>query len=74
MICVSVAERELVDALSALEAAERVADLCEIRLDALKNPVVLPFLERAQKGLIFTFRAVEEGGKRHYPGTEGRAW
>lgn len=62
MICVSVAERELADALSALKAAEKIADLCEIRLDALESPSVLPFLEKAQKGLIFTFRAVEEGG------------
>ncbi len=67
MICVSVAERDLKEALSALKEAERLADLTEIRLDALDRPEVKPFLEAAQKPLLFTFRAKEEGGLKEVP-------
>ncbi len=62
MICVSLLEEDLQTALELLPKAEAVADLVEIRLDALKEPACKPFLERARRPLLFTFRCPEEGG------------
>ena len=67
MICVSLVEEDLTQALDLLPRAEEVADLVEIRLDALKAPAVKPFLARAKKPLLFTYRAKNEGGFRESP-------
>ncbi|AEH44242.1 3-dehydroquinate dehydratase, type I [Thermodesulfatator indicus DSM 15286] len=62
MICVSLVEKTRGEALQALARAESLADLIEIRLDALESPEIDLFLERANKSLLFTYRAREEGG------------
>ncbi len=61
-ICISLVEKGLEAALEALSQAETLADLVEIRLDALESPAVRPFLERARLPLLFTFRDAAEGG------------
>ncbi len=63
-ICVSLVEKGLEPALKALVKAETMADLVEIRLDALDTPVVKPFLEQRRLPLLFTFRDATEGGLR----------
>ncbi len=65
MICVSVAEPTVEQALDTLRQVSG-ADLCEIRLDALEEPRLKPFLEHRER-LLFTFRAREEGGFREVP-------
>ncbi len=67
MICVSLVEEDLTSAFALLPQAEKVADLIEIRLDALREPAVAPFLNLARKPLLFTFRAKEEGGFKEVP-------
>ncbi len=62
MICVSLIGKTLKEAASSLEEAQEAADMVEIRLDALLDPALMPFLEKAKKPLLFTFRAQEEGG------------
>ncbi len=67
MICVSLVENKVSSALSACERAAEVADLIEIRLDALEEPQVAPFFRVTEKPLLFTCRAREEGGFREFP-------
>ena len=55
-------------ALRAVEEASRLADLVELRVDYLKNPILEPFLARRKKPLILTNRRRDEGGR--YPGKE----
>ena len=74
MICVSIAEPTVEDALTTLAQAEAQADLFEIRLDALEKPAVAPFLSVRKKPLLFTFRAEEEGGFRPVPLSERLRW
>ena len=52
MICVSLVEKEEEAALAALTEAARVAQMAEIRLDALREPRVAPFLARAEIPLL----------------------
>lgn len=61
-ICVSIADSSLDAALAAAKAAESLADVVEIRLDSLAEPVVEPFLAQAAKPLLFTCRPDWEGG------------
>ncbi|MBX6423517.1 type I 3-dehydroquinate dehydratase [Thermosulfurimonas sp. F29] len=74
MICVSIAEPTVEDALTTLAQAEAQADLCEIRLDALEEPAVAPFLPARRKPLLFTFRAEDEGGFRSVPLPQRLRW
>ncbi len=67
MICVSLVENKVTSALSACERAAEVADLIEIRLDALEDPQVAPFFRVTEKPLLFTCRAREEGGFQELP-------
>ncbi len=62
MICVSIVEQEIEAALEALKEASRVAEMAEIRLDALKEPTVEPFLSSTKIPLLFTYRDPAEGG------------
>ena len=62
MICVSIVEQEIEAALEALKEASRVAEMAEIRLDALKEPTVDPFLSSSEIPLLFTYRDPKEGG------------
>lgn len=68
MICVSVAEAKVDQALAAAKKVERLGDVIEIRLDTLRPPAVSPFMERLHCPLLFTNRSVEEGGA--YEGAE----
>lgn len=62
-VCVSIAEKELSQALALAQAAAALADLVEIRLDALATPDFAPFLAHLPKGpLLFTCRPEWEGG------------
>jgi len=67
-ICVSIADPSVDAALAAAKAAEPLADVIEIRLDSLAEPVIEPFLARLQKPLLFTCRPTWEGG--NYAGEE----
>lgn len=68
-ICVSIAERDPQRALQLAMAAAPLADVLEIRLDALKNPDFGQFLASITgTPLLFTCRPVWEGGSFH--GTE----
>lgn len=61
-ICVSIANKTAEEAIAAAVAVEADADVIEIRLDALSNPVIQPFLTALSKPLLFTNRAAWEGG------------
>ncbi len=67
MICVSLVENKVSSALSACERASEVADVVEVRLDALEEPQVAPFFRVTEKPLLFTCRAREEGGFQDLP-------
>ncbi len=62
MICISIVEKDLEVALTALKKAQGVADWVEIRLDALEKPCIKPFIEHSALPLLFTFRDRTEGG------------
>ena len=66
MICVSLVASTAEEILQQAEGLQE-ADLLEIRLDALEEPRVAPFLEKIRRPLLFTFRAREEGGLREAP-------
>ena len=61
-VCVSITNNSVSEALASAKAVENGADVIEIRLDALKNPEVAPFIEQLTKPLLFTNRAKWEGG------------
>ncbi|MBU0483004.1 MAG: type I 3-dehydroquinate dehydratase [Proteobacteria bacterium] len=61
-LCVAIALRDEAAALIAAREAERLADVIEIRLDALSAPRVETFINGLAKPLIFTNRAGWEGG------------
>lgn len=68
-VCVTIAEKELSLALGLAQAAAPLADLLEIRLDALAMPDFAPFLANLQgEQLLFTCRPEWEGGG--YRGSE----
>ena len=66
MICLSLLEPTVKRMLHQIRTLHR-ADLLEIRLDALEEPKVAPFLDVASPPLLFTFRALGEGGLRDVP-------
>jgi len=50
-------------AVGAIKAANRVADLIELRVDYVKDPDLAPLIENAKKPFIVTNRRREEGGR-----------
>lgn len=62
-VCVSIAERDLPRALGLAAKAVSLADVLEIRLDALAAPDFSPFLENLPgAALLFTCRPEWDGG------------
>ncbi len=62
-ICVSIADRDLGRALALAKTAAEQADVLEIRLDALAEPLITPFVEELKVPLLFTCRPEWEGGE-----------
>jgi 3-dehydroquinate dehydratase-1/3-dehydroquinate dehydratase/shikimate dehydrogenase len=62
-ICVSISERDVDKALSSARAAAEKADVVEIRLDALAEPAIAPFIKNIDVPLLFTCRPEWEGGE-----------
>lgn len=62
LICVSVAQPSVELAMAAAEQLHGQADVIEIRLDALAQPMVAPFMEKLRTPLLFTHRPQWEGG------------
>ncbi len=67
-ICLPIVERSVERALPAIEEANRLADLIELRMDYLKEPELEPLLKVGEKPFIVTNRRKEEGGR--YRGDE----
>jgi 3-dehydroquinate dehydratase type I len=67
-ICLPIVETSVANALQAIEEANRLADLIEIRVDYLRTPDLETLLEAGEKPLIVTNRRREEGGR--YRGDE----
>jgi len=67
-ICIPIVETSLQKALRAIQQANRLADLIELRIDYLKKPKIDTFLKGSQKPFIITNRRKEEGGR--YQGDE----
>jgi 3-dehydroquinate dehydratase type I len=67
-ICIPIVEISLEKALRAIQQANRVADLIELRIDYLKKPEIATLLHGSQKPFIVTHRRKEEGGR--YQGDE----
>ena len=63
LICVAIGRATVDEALAAAEQAEELADVIEIRLDALDAPAIGPFVQALQRPLLFTNRPVWEGGQ-----------
>ena len=61
-ICVSVAGKDISEAIDIARQSESLADVIEIRLDSLPRPQVAPFIEHLAKPLLFTNRPEWEGG------------
>jgi 3-dehydroquinate dehydratase-1/3-dehydroquinate dehydratase/shikimate dehydrogenase len=61
-ICVSVADGDADRALALAVGAAAKASVLEIRLDALAQPVIAPFVAKVGVPLLFTCRPVWEGG------------
>ncbi len=68
LICVSIGQKTVENALAAAGKVVEVADVIEIRLDTLKKSEVIPFTTALDKPLLFTHRPVWEGGL--YAGAE----
>jgi 3-dehydroquinate dehydratase type I len=67
-ICVSIVEKTVEKALQAIEEANYLADLIELRVDYLKEPELVSFMKKRKKPFIITNRRKEEGGR--YRGDE----
>lgn len=67
-ICVPIVETTVEKALEAIEEANNLADLIELRVDYLKEPELAPFMKNRKKPFIITNRRKEEGGR--YRGDE----
>lgn len=61
-ICVAVAAATVSEAIRLARGAEGLADVIEIRLDALTEPAIAPFFAELKQPLLFTHRPVWEGG------------
>ena len=62
LICVSVAQPKVALALAAAERLQGQADVIELRLDALADAAVAPFMSQLRTPLLFTNRPQWEGG------------
>ncbi len=67
-VCIPITETTVEKALMAIEAANPLADLVEVRADYLKQVKLAVLLEKRRKPFIVTHRRKEEGGK--YKGEE----
>ncbi len=67
-ICLPIVERSVERALPAIEEANRLADLIELRLDYLREPQLEPLLKVGEKPFVVTNRRKEEEGR--YRGDE----
>ena len=62
LICVAIGKGSVAEAIDAAEIASVEADVVEIRVDALHDPAIEPFLTRIDRPLLFTCRPDWEGG------------
>ena len=62
-ICIPILETTAERASLAVEKANGLADLIELRVDYLKLPTLEPLLARGKKPVIVTSRRKEEGGR-----------
>ncbi|MDI7261564.1 MAG: type I 3-dehydroquinate dehydratase [Thermodesulfobacteriota bacterium] len=69
-ICIPIVETTIAKALKAIGEANRMADLLELRVDYLRNPVLGRLSFGGKKPFIITNRRKEEGGR--YRGDERR--
>jgi 3-dehydroquinate dehydratase type I len=67
-ICVPIVETSVKKANEAIEEANSLADLIELRVDYLKEPKLAPLIKNRKKPFIITNRRKEEGGR--YSGDE----
>jgi 3-dehydroquinate dehydratase type I len=67
-VCIPIVETTVGKAFGAIEKANRVADLIELRLDYLKKVELERLFNRVEKPFIVTNRGGEEGGR--YKGDE----
>jgi 3-dehydroquinate dehydratase type I len=67
-ICLPIVETSVEKALPAIEEANRLADLIELRMDYLREPELEPLLKVGEKPFVVTNRRKEEGGR--YRGDE----
>lgn len=63
LICVSVGLPELADSVALAAAESRCAEVIEIRLDCLRQPLLEPFFDSVKRPLLFTNRPDWEGGR-----------
>jgi 3-dehydroquinate dehydratase I len=61
-ICVAIGRRSVDEAVAAAREVAEMADVIEIRLDALEQPAVTPFVDQLKVPLLFTCRPRWEGG------------
>lgn len=61
-ICVAVARPSVAETLAVARSMEPLAEVIEIRLDALDRPEILPFTSSLKRPLLFTNRPTWEGG------------
>lgn len=61
-VCVSVASKNVVQALDIAKKSVNHADVIEIRLDTLSDPEIAPFVKNITTPLLFTNRPEWEGG------------
>jgi 3-dehydroquinate dehydratase type I len=62
-VCIPIVETGALEGLKAIEEANPLADLIELRMDYLKRIDLVRLAQRARKPLIVTNRRKEEGGK-----------
>ena len=69
-ICVPIVETHVKKAIEAIEEANSLADLIELRADYLKEPKLAPLMKNRKKPFIITNRRKEEGGRYRGDGKE----
>lgn len=62
MICISILARDTEEALSKMRRAESLADLFELRMDAMTSCRPGEIISRAPRPVIATYRSRQEGG------------
>lgn len=67
-ICIPIVETSVKKAIEAIEQANSLADLIELRVDYLKGPKLAPLMKNRKKPFVITNRRKEEGGR--YRGNE----